>query len=64
MHEELGFEKVQECIPGTKTQMFIDMFNRGDKKRKVFYTRIKREDFLEKTYGKYPENREDEEYIQ
>ena len=64
MHEELGFEKVQECIPGTPTQMFIDMFNRGDKKRKVFYTRIKREDFLEKTYRKYPQAREDEEYIQ
>lgn len=64
MHEELGFEKIQECMPGTKTQMFIDMFNKGDKKRKVFYTRIKREDFLKKTYRRYQETRrEDDEYI-
>ena len=63
MHEDLGFEKVQECIPGTQTQMFIDMFNRGDKKRKVFYTIIKREEFLARTYNRYSEAREDDEYI-
>ena len=49
MHEDLGFEKVQECLPGTETEKFIEMFNKdGGKTKKVFCTRIKREDFLEK----------------
>lgn len=61
MHEDLGFEKVQECLPGTETEKFIEMFNKnGGKIRKVFYTRIKREDFLSKTYNRYSEPREED----
>ena len=65
MFESLGFEKLEECLPGTQMQMFIDMFNKDfGKNKRVFYTRIKREDFLSKTYNKYSEPRgEDEEYI-
>lgn len=65
MFESLGFEKLEECLPGTQTQKFIDIFNKDrEKKKKVFYTRIKREDFLEKTYKRYQEARgEDDEYI-
>lgn len=61
MHESLGFEKVQECLPGTDMERFIDMFNKdGEKSRKVFYTRIKRKDFLERDYRQYPDGPEGE----
>lgn len=65
MHEDLGFEKVQECLPNTNMERFIDMFNKdGSKNKKVFYTRIKREDFLARTYNRYSGAREDnDEYI-
>lgn len=64
MFESLGFEKLEECLPGTKSEKFIEMFNKDKEKfKKVFATRIKREDFLARTYNRCSEAREDDEYI-
>ena len=53
MFESLGFDKLEECTEEKGMKKFIDMFNKdGMKTKKVFYTRIQREKFLEAEYRK------------
>lgn len=60
--ESLGFDEIQEIIPGTGMDKFIEMFNRnGGKAKRVFFTKMEREQFLENEYGKSEKNATREE---
>ena len=58
IHESLGFDKVIEVDLNNKNdnmsieqkQFFLNMFNKGNNNRKVYYTKMTREKLLETTY--------------
>lgn len=61
--DSLGFDKIIEVDPNNKEdnmtdeqkEHFINMFNKGEKKKKVFYTQMPRERLLETEYHQIPD---------
>ena len=65
IHESLGFDKVTEIDLNDKNDdmsveqkiFFLNMFNKKEKNRKVYYTKMTREKLLKMEYSQNPENR-------
>ena len=70
IHENLGFDKVIEVDPNNENdnmsteqkKFFLNMFNKGEKRKKVYYTKMSREKLLKMNYATIQEENTHLEY--
>lgn len=63
IHERLGFDKIIEVDPNNENdnmsleqkEYFLNIFNKGEKKRRVYYTKMTREKILKTDYSQNKE---------